>query len=325
MGFPNTRMRRLRASAGMRRLVAEARISPESLVYPAFVVEGKGVREPIAAMPGVFHLSVDMLTAEAKEAAADGVGAMLIFGVPERKDPLASGATAPDGIVPRAVAALKEAIPEMVVATDVCLCGYTDHGHCGVVDGKGRVQNDATLELLQAAALSHARAGADVVAPSDMMDGRVGAIRRSLDAEGFADTAIMSYAAKYASCFYGPFRDAAHSAPAFGDRRSYQMDVRNSREALREIEEDLSEGADVVMVKPAMPCLDVIARARERFHAPIAAYQVSGEYAMIKAAAERGWMDEAAAVRESLTAIRRAGADIIITYFARTMSRELLK
>ena len=321
MAFPQTRPRRLRLTPQMREFIAETRVEPSALVNPAFVVEGKGVREPIASMPGICHLSVDELAREAKAAAADGVGAMLLFGVPEAKDARASGATAKDGLVPRAVQAMKEAAPGMMVVTDVCLCAYTDHGHCGVVDAAGRVLNDPSLELLQAMAVAHAEAGADVVAPSDMMDGRVAAIRRALDSAGKSDTAIMSYAAKYASCFYGPFRDAANSAPAFGDRRSYQMDPRNAREALREIALDVEEGADIVMVKPAGPYLDIIARAREQVAVPIAAYQVSGEFAMIKAAAANGWLDEERAIRESLTAIRRAGADILITYFAREIAR----
>lgn len=321
MAFPSIRPRRLRLTPQMRELIAETRVEPTALVYPAFVVEGKGVREPISSMPGICHLSVDELAREAKEAAGDGVGAMLLFGVPERKDARASGATAKDGLVPRAVAAMKEAAPGMMVVTDVCLCAYTDHGHCGVVDKAGRVLNDPSLELLQAMALAHAEAGADIVAPSDMMDGRIAAIRRALDGAGKSDIAIMSYAAKYASCFYGPFRDAANSAPAFGDRRSYQMDPRNAREALREIALDVEEGADIVMVKPAGPYLDVIARARGQVAVPIAAYQVSGEFAMIKAAAANGWLDEGRAIRESLTAIRRAGADILITYFAREIAR----
>jgi porphobilinogen synthase len=248
---------------------------------------------------------------------------MLIFGVPEKKSPLAEGAVDPAGLVPRAIRAIKEAVPDMIVMSDVCLCAYTDHGHCGMLDAKGRVQNDPSLEILAAMATVHAKAGADVVAPSDMMDGRVAAIRRKLDSEGIAETAIMSYSAKYASSFYGPFRDAAHSSPAFGDRKSYQMDPANAREALHEIILDVEEGADIVMIKPALAYLDVIARARDAVRVPIAAYQVSGEYSMIKAAAKAGWLDEAAAMRESVTAIRRAGADIIITYFARELARAL--
>jgi len=321
MGFPDTRMRRLRSNEAMRRLVSETKVPASSLVYPIFVVDGSRVREPVASMPGVFRISVDELASEIRGAASDGVGSVLIFGVPSSKDSRASGATDRGGLVPRAVAAAKEVSPEMLVMTDVCLCAYTDHGHCGVADGEGRVLNDPSLDLLQRMALVHAEAGADVVAPSDMMDGRVGAIRRALDSSGKTDTVIMSYAAKYASCFYGPFREAADSAPAFGDRRSYQMDPANSREALREIELDVEEGADIVMVKPAMPCLDVIARAREAFKVPIAAYQVSGEFAMIKAAAANGWLDEERAIGESVTAIRRAGADMVITYFARQLAR----
>lgn len=307
----------------MRSLVAETRLMPSMLVYASFVVEGKGVREPIPSMAGIYHLSIDELVREAREAHSDGISAMLIFGVPDKKDARASGATAPGGLMPRAISSMKDAVPGMMVITDVCLCAYTDHGHCGVVDEKGRILNDPSLELLSSMALAHAKAGADVVAPSDMMDGRVRAIRKALDGDGFENTAIMSYSAKYASCFYGPFRDAAHSAPAFGDRRSYQMDPSNVREALREINLDIEEGADIVMVKPALAYLDVIARARQSVDVPIAAYQVSGEYAMIKAAAERGWLDEKRAMFETLTAIRRAGADIIITYFAREAARAL--
>ncbi|MFH0800165.1 MAG: porphobilinogen synthase [Pseudomonadota bacterium] len=324
MSFPQTRLRRLRVSERMRSLVCETRVDPSMLVYPAFVVEGEGVRKPISSMPGICHLSVDELTKEVRDASKEGVGSILIFGVPDKKDSKASGATDPNGLVPRAVSAIREAVPATTIITDVCLCAYTDHGHCGVTDRSGRILNDPSLELLSAMALAHAKAGADIVAPSDMMDGRVAAIRQGLDAKGFEDTAIMSYAAKYASCFYGPVRDAAHSAPAFGDRRSYQMDPANAREAIREIIEDVEEGADIVMVKPAMPYLDIISRAREAVGVPLAAYQVSGEYAMIKAAAANGWLDERRAMEETLTAIRRAGADIILTYFARDFARLLM-
>jgi porphobilinogen synthase len=286
-------------------------------------------------MPGIFHLSCDQVAKEAKQMEQEGIGSILLFGVPDKKDEYGTAASENDGIVQRAIRAIKETTPNLVVITDVCLCGYTSHGHCGVVRnspsppfGKGGsggifIDNDATLEILALTAVSHARAGADVVAPSDMMDGRVAAIRKALDNEGFEDISILSYAAKYASCFYGPFRDAAHSAPAFGDRKTYQMDPPNVREALKEIALDIDEGADMVMVKPALPYLDVIARARDVFQVPIAAYQVSGEYSMIKAAVERGWLDEKRAMLESLTAIKRAGADLIITYFAREFAKSL--
>ena len=315
------RPRRLRVSERMRTLVAETRLSADAFILPVFVVEGSRVRKPIVSMPGVSHLSIDELIIEAKGCLDDGVRSMIIFGVPEKKDAKASGATDTDGLVPRALRAVKEAVPQMLIATDVCLCAYTDHGHCGVTDAKGEILNDESLELISSMATAHARSGADIVAPSDMMDGRVGSIRKRLDEEGFSNTAIMSYAAKYASSFYGPFRDAAHSTPAFGDRRSYQMDPANAREAMREIALDVEEGADIVMVKPAMPYLDIITRAKERFDLPLAAYQVSGEYAMIKAAAANGWLDEKRAMIETLTSIRRAGADIILTYFAREVAK----
>jgi porphobilinogen synthase len=318
--FPAYRPRRLRRSEALRRLVRETRVVAEQLVQPLFVVPGRGVERPVASMPGVAQLSVDRAAEEARALADLGVPAVLLFGVPEKKDARGSGATDPDGIIPRALRAIREAAPGLVLVTDVCLCEYTDHGHCGVVRG-GDVDNDPTLELLAAEALAHARAGADMVAPSDMMDGRVGAIRAALDGAGFAQLPIMAYAAKFASAFYGPFRDAAESAPQFGDRRSYQMDPANADEALREVALDIEEGADIVMVKPALPYLDVVRRVKERFGYPVAAYQVSGEYAMVKAAAERGWLDEARVVEESLTAIRRAGADVIITYFAKDVAR----
>jgi porphobilinogen synthase len=318
--FPAYRPRRLRRSEALRRLVREARVTVEQLVQPLFVVPGRGVERAVASMPGVAQLSVDRAAEEARTLADLGVPAVLLFGVPERKDARGSGATDPDGIVPRALRAIREAAPGLVLVTDVCLCEYTDHGHCGIVRA-GDVDNDPTLDLLAAEALAHARAGADVIAPSDMMDGRIGAVRRALDAAGFTELPIMSYAAKFASAFYGPFRDAAESAPQFGDRRSYQMDPANSDEALREVALDIDEGADIVMVKPALPCLDVVRRVKERFGYPVAAYQVSGEYAMVKAAAARGWLDEARIVEESLTAIRRAGADVIITYFAKDVAR----
>ena len=316
------RFRRLRRSAGLRRLVRETSLSADSFVYPLFVVHGRDAREEILSMPGQYHLSVDRLAAEAKELRSLGVPAVLLFGLPAAKDELGSEAYADEGIVQEAVRALKAADPELVVITDVCLCEYTSHGHCGVVVD-GEVDNDSSLELIARTAVSHARAGADMVAPSDMMDGRVAAIRAALDSEGLANTPIMAYAAKYASAFYGPFRDAAESAPQFGDRRGYQMDPPNAREALREIEADIAEGADIVIVKPALPYLDVLARARERFDLPLAAYNVSGEYAMIHAAAANGWIDLRSAVLEALTSIKRAGADIIITYHAKEAARWL--
>jgi len=323
MSFPNIRPRRLRVHPTLRRMVAETRLSPDHLIMPAFVVPGHNIREPIPSMPGICHLSPDQVAKDAKEMEQEGVGAILLFGVPDKKDEYGTSASEKDGVVQRAIRAIKEAAPNLVVITDVCLCGYTSHGHCGVIDPKGKILNDPTLELLSEMALSHARAGADIVAPSDMMDGRVGSIRRALDGDGLQDVLILSYAAKYASCFYGPFRDAAHSAPSFGDRKTYQMDPPNVREALKEIALDIDEGADMVMVKPALPYLDVISKARDAFNVPIAAYQVSGEYSMIKAAAERGWLDEKRAMAESLTAIKRAGADLIITYFAREFVRSI--
>lgn len=322
MAFPIHRMRRLRASEPLRSLVRETRLAPGQLILPLFVCPGEGVRREIAAMPGNFQLSIDQLVKECADARALGVGGVILFGIPERKDEEASGAYAEDGIVQRAVRALKREVPSLLVITDVCNCEYTSHGHCGKVVGD-EVDNDTTLEWLAKTAVSHARAGADVVAPSDMMDGRVAAIRRALDASGFQMTPILSYAAKYASVFYGPFREAAESAPQFGDRRGYQMDPANAREAMREIELDIEEGADIIMVKPAMPYLDIIRRARERFDLPLAAYQVSGEFSMIVAAARNGWLDRQRAVLESLTAIRRAGADIILTYFAKEAARLL--
>ena len=322
MGFPEQRLRRLRESRGLRRLVQEHRLDPSDFVYPMFVVTGRERREPVAAMPGVERLSPDLIVAEARRAYEAGVPAVILFGLPAAKDAEGTEAWRPDGPVQEAVARIKDALPELVVMTDVCLCQYTDHGHCGVVRG-GRIDNDASLERLAAMALSHARAGADVVAPSDMMDGRVGAIRRALDAEGFTHVAILSYAAKYASAFYGPFREAADSAPQFGDRRSYQMDPANAREALREVALDIQEGADMVMVKPALAYLDVIAAVSQRFDVPVAAYAVSGEYAMIKAAAANGWIDERAVVMEYLLAMKRAGARFILTYYAVDAARWL--
>jgi porphobilinogen synthase len=313
--YPQVRPRRLRASAALRRMVRETRLAPDQLVLPLFAVTGSAVSEAIGALPGHARQSPDLLARTASRAAAAGVPAVLLFGVPDHKDEAASGAYEPDGVVQTAVAAIKDAAPDLVVITDVCLCAYTDHGHCGVVVD-GRVHNDQSLELIARTAVSHAEAGADLVAPSDMMDGRVGAIRAALDADGAEEVGILSYAAKYASAFYGPFREAAGSAPGFGDRRGYQMDPANAREAVREVLLDAGEGADMVMVKPAATYLDVIARVREATSLPVAAYHVSGEYAMLRAAAERGWLDERAAALETLLAIRRAGADVIVTYHA---------
>jgi porphobilinogen synthase len=315
-------MRRLRASEALRNLVRETLLDPGDFILPLFICPGEGVRREIKSMPGHAQLSVDRLVAECAEAHQLGIGGVILFGIPETKDELASGAYANDGIVQQAVRALKREVPKLLVMTDVCNCEYTSHGHCGlVVDGE--VQNDPTLEWLAKAAVSHARAGADVVAPSDMMDGRVAAIRKALDAAGFSNTPIVSYAAKYASVFYGPFREAAESTPQFGDRRSYQMDPANSREAMREIELDIEEGADIIMVKPAMPYLDVIREARQRFPTPLGAYQVSGEFSMLTAAINNGWLDRDRTILESLTAIRRAGADFVLTYFAKDAARLL--
>ncbi len=320
--FPSDRPRRLRRTAQLRDLVRETRLHVSDLIYPLFVQAGNGVREEIAAMPGNYHLSVDRLVDEVGEAGEEGIKTVLLFGLPENKDDEGSEAWHPEGAVQRAVRNLKQALPDVAVATDVCLCAYTAHGHCGVVKD-GIVENDPTLELLARTAVSHAQAGADIVAPSDMMDGRVGAIRAALDESGFVDLPIMSYAAKYASSFYGPFREAADSTPQFGDRRSYQMDPANSDEALREVGLDLDEGADIVMVKPALAYLDVIRRVKETFGVPTAAYNVSGEFSMVAAAAERGWIDRERIVMETLTAIKRAGADIILTYHAREAARLL--
>lgn len=316
------RPRRLRRTPAIRAMVRETRLDPAQLVAPLFVVPGEGVRNPIGSMPGVEQLSVDNLVRECEGLAALGVGGIILFGIPEEKDERGSGAWAEDGIVQRAVAAIKRAVPGLLVMTDVCLCEYTSHGHCGLLEGE-TILNDPTVDLLARTAVSHARAGADVVAPSDMMDGRVGALRRALDAEGFADTALISYAVKYASSFYGPFRDAAGSTPSFGDRRSHQMDPANAREALREALLDVDEGADALMVKPAMPSLDIIRQVYDSTLLPIAAYQVSGEYAMIHAAARNGWLDLDRAMEESLISIRRAGASVILTYFARAMAERL--
>jgi porphobilinogen synthase len=308
-------MRRLRRTPTLRAMVRETRLCRDDLVLPLFAVEGVGIREAVSSMPGVFRYSVDTLVSEAKRVRDAGVPAVILFGIPNEKDARGSGADAADGVVQRAVEAIKTAEPELCVMTDVCMCEYTDHGHCGIIEAE-HVVNDPSVERLAATALSHARAGADIVAPSDMMDGRVAAIRASLDAHDFDDVAILSYAAKYASAYYGPFREAAESTPQFGDRRSYQMDPPNRREGLREMRLDLDEGADALMVKPALPYLDVLAEARREFDVPLAAYHVSGEYAMIHAAAERGWIDGERAMDEALVAIKRAGADWILTYAA---------
>src|SRR5215471_3500940 len=357
MAFPVTRLRRLRRNEQLRSLVRETRLSPQSLVYPLFVCPGEGVRKPVGSMPGVFNLSIDELIKEAQAAQSLGIPAVILFGLPEQKDTSASGAWKDDGIVQRATRALKSEVPGLLVIGDVCLCEYMSHGHCGVVQAESReasvpnlslpsgqssesksssavatrkaiaieyeIANDATLDILAHTAVSQARAGIDIIAPSDMMDGRVAAIRKALDEAGYQNTPVLSYAAKFASAFYGPFREAADSAPQFGDRRSYQMDPANFHEAMREIEMDLEEGADMIMVKPALPYLDVIAAARQRFDVPISAYQVSGEYAMIEAAARNGWIDRDRVMMESLLAIRRAGASIILTYFAKDAARRL--
>jgi len=320
VAFPAERPRRLRRGERLRALVRETRLSPEQLVYPLFVAPGSGSRREIPSLPGCFHLSADEAAREAREVESLGIAGVILFGLPEGKDPLGSEGFADDGVVQQATRAIRAGCRELLVITDVCLCEYTSHGHCGVVEGE-EVRNDPTLELLAKMALSHVRAGAHVVAPSDMMDGRVAAIRHALDGAGFADTAILSYAAKYASAFYGPFREAADSAPQFGDRRGYQMDPANVREALKEVRLDIAEGADVVMVKPALPYLDVIRAVRESVDLPVAAYNVSGEYAMVKAAAQKGWIDEKRIVLETLTSIRRAGADIILTYHAKDFAR----
>jgi porphobilinogen synthase len=322
VAFPTHRMRRLRASEPLRKLVRETQLEPTDFILPLFTCPGEGVRRPISSMPGNYQLSPDQLVKECEEAYRLGIGGVILFGIPETKDEIASGAYADDGIVQQATRALKRALPKLLVMTDVCNCEYTSHGHCGlVVDGE--VQNDPTLEWLAKTAVSHACAGADLIAPSDMMDGRVAAIRKALDAAGFTNTPIVSYAAKYASVFYGPFREAAESTPQFGDRRSYQMDPANGREAMQEIELDIQEGADMIMVKPAMPYLDIIRQARDRFRTPLGAYQVSGEFSMLMAAIQNGWLDRDRAILESLTAIRRAGADFILTYFAKDATRLL--
>lgn len=318
--FPTVRPRRLRASERLRTIVRETRLHPASFVLPLFVVPGTGKAEEVSSMPGVRRWSVDRVSEEAGRAFEAGVRSVILFGIPESKDASGTEAWSDEGVVQQALGALRKDLPELTLITDVCLCEYTDHGHCGVLRGED-VQNDPTLELLAREAVSHARAGADVVAPSDMMDGRVGAIRQGLDGAGFEGIPILSYSVKYASGFYGPFRDAAESAPSFGDRRSYQMDPANGREAMRELEQDLIEGADMVMVKPALPNLDILSQVRASCHVPVAAYQVSGEYAMIKAAGERGMIEEERVVDETLTAIHRAGADLILTYFAESAAR----
>ena len=324
MPFPVQRLRRTRRTAALRGLVRETTLSPGDFIYPIFVTVGEDVRNPVSSMPGVFQLSINHAVAEAKRAHELGIPGVLLFGVPDEKDEAASAAYDPEGIVQLATRAIKDAVPDLVVITDVCLCEYTSHGHSGVVEkDTGQILNDISLDFLARTASSQAEAGADVVAPSDMMDGRVAAIRNELDREGFENTPIMAYAAKYASAFYGPFREAAESAPAFGDRRSYQLDPANAHEALLEVELDIEEGADIVMVKPALPCLDVLRRVKETTNLPVAAYSVSGEYAMIKAASQKGWLDERAVVLEALTRIKHAGADVIISYYAPDIARWL--
>ena len=322
MSFPVTRPRRLRRSEAIRSLARETRLSTKGFIYPMFVCPGQGVRNPIGSMPGVAQQSVDKLVEECREVEQLGIPGIILFGIPDKKDARGTEAYAADGVVQRAIEGVRKAKLDLLVMTDVCLCEYTDHGHCGIVEN-GEVKNDPTLELLAAESVSHARAGADIIAPSDMMDGRVGAIRKALDSAGFEDIAIMSYAAKYCSGFYGPFREAAESAPQFGDRRGYQMDPSNAREAIREVELDLAEGADMIMVKPALAYLDIIHRVRKKFDVPVGAYNVSGEFAMVKAAAANGWIDEKRIVLEILTGIQRAGASIVLTYHAKDVARWL--
>ncbi|MFC1556394.1 porphobilinogen synthase [candidate division KSB1 bacterium] len=322
MGFPIHRLRRLRKTETLRRMVRETHLRKDDLIAPFFVCPGTGVRNPISSMPGHFQLSVDNLVEECRQVEDLGIPAVLLFGIPESKDPIGSSGIREDGIIPQAVGAIKKECSSLVVITDVCLCEYTSHGHCGEIVN-GEVDNDKTLGHLGAMSLSHVRAGADIVAPSDMMDGRIGHIRDVLDAEGYHDTPIMAYSAKYASAFYGPFREAAESTPQFGDRKSYQMDPPNVHEALREIELDIEEGADIVMVKPALPYLDIISRVSQEFYVPVAAYNVSGEFSMVKAAAANGWIDEDRTVMELLTSIKRAGAELIITYFAKDAAKKL--
>ena len=319
VGFPQLRLRRLRRTESLRALVRENHVGMEDLIYPLFIVEGSGVKQAITSMPGIFHFSVDQLSREAEEIAELSIPAVLLFGIPEHKDEVGSVAYHPEGVVQQAIRTIKQSVPELLVVTDICLCGYTSHGHCGIVVN-GDVDNDQTLAFLAEMAVSHVEAGADIVAPSDMMDGRVKNIREHLDEKGLHHIPILAYAAKYASAFYGPFREAAESTPQFSDRRSYQMDPPNLREALREIEQDITEGADIIMVKPALPYLDVIRQVRNTFNYPLAAYNVSGEYAMVKAAARQGWLDERQTTLEILTAIKRAGADIIITYHAKEIA-----
>ncbi|MGD9383119.1 MAG: porphobilinogen synthase [Desulfobacterales bacterium] len=322
MLFPEYRPRRLRQNDAFRRMIRETRLSVDDLILPLFAIDGKGVKNPIDSMPGHFQLSIDNLVKTSKKASKLGIPAIMLFGIPDKKDPLATGAYAKDGIVQKATSALKDKVPDLNIITDVCLCQYTDHGHCGFVDGQ-IIDNDGTLDLLARTALSHAKAGADMVAPSDMMDGRVAEIRTILDENDLSNIPIMSYAAKYCSAFYGPFRDAADSAPKFGDRRTYQMDPANALEAIREVSMDIEEGADIIMVKPALPYLDIVCRIREEIDLPLAAYNVSGEYAMVKAADNMGWIDGKKVMMESLTAIKRAGADMILTYFAIEAAEEL--
>ncbi|XCH47865.1 porphobilinogen synthase [Thermodesulfovibrio sp. 3462-1] len=320
--FPVHRPRRLRKSDILRRMVRETDLTPQDFIYPMFVVPGKAVKNPISSMPECFQESIDETIKTAREVFSLGIPAIILFGIPEHKDEKASSAYDESGVVQQAVKAIKDSVPDLIVITDVCLCEYTSHGHCGIIKN-GKIDNDSTLEVLALEALSHAHAGADIVAPSDMMDGRVGRIRKALDEEGFTDVAIMSYSAKYASAFYGPFREAAQSAPAFGDRRSYQMDPANRREAIKEVALDIEEGADIVMVKPALAYLDVISDVKQNFHVPVAAYNVSGEYSMVKAASQLGWLNEEAVMMEILTAIKRAGADLILTYFAKKAAKLL--
>ena len=322
MHFPIIRLRRLRATPTLREMVRETQLNPQDFIYPMFAVHGEAVRRPVSSMPGVYQLSIDQLVCEAQECHALGIPAVILFGVPARKDAQGSENFSDDGIVQRSIRAIKTVLPQMVVIADVCMCEYTDHGHCGIVRD-GQIDNDATLEILGRAAVSYARAGADIVAPSGMMDGMVAAIRSALDGAGFSNVSILSYAIKYASAFYGPFREAAEGAPKFGDRKTHQMDPANAREALRELELDIEEGADIVMVKPALPYLDIVYRVRQATHLPVAAYNVSGEYAMVKAAAANGWLDERAVVLELLTGIKRAGADLILTYHAKDAARWL--
>ncbi len=322
MLFPDYRPRRMRQSKAFRRMIRETHLTVNDLIMPLFVVEGRNVKNPIASLPGQFQLSVDYLAKAASTAYELSIPAVILFGIPNSKDPLATQAYAQDGVVPRAIKAIKDKYPDLAVITDVCLCAYTDHGHCGVVEGR-HIDNDATLDLLGRTAVSHAKAGADMVAPSDMMDGRVTEIRAALDEESLSNIPIMSYAAKYCSAYYGPFREAADSAPQFGDRRTYQMDPANAQEAIREVSMDVEEGADIIMIKPALPYLDIICRIKDEFDLPVAAYNVSGEYAMIKAAEQMGWLDGQAVMLETLTAIKRAGADMILTYFAEDAAKAL--